>query len=203
MSLSESRSQSPPGIRAFAAIELAAGPISEIQKLQHRLQAATGRVGVRWTRAEQIHLTLQFFGNVVQSRVGELISALEHACRGVRPFGLSISGLGCFPSLGRPQVVWVGVHGDLENLRRLQKNVQTETSQFGDHAEEREFHPHLTIGRVKAPPAEVRRVGELIRQSQTPPLGEWEVGEIELIQSKLTPQGSVYSRLTVVKLGAS
>lgn len=202
MSISESRPHSSSGIRAFAAIELAARPIAEIQKWQDRLQTATGRASVRWTRPEQIHLTLQFFGNVAQDRVDELIGVMEQACRGVGPFGLSISGLGCFPSLGRPQVVWVGVHGDLDDLRRLQKQVQSATSQFGDHAEEREFHPHLTIGRVKAPPAEARHVGELIRQSQTTPLGEWQVREIALIQSKLTPQGSVYSWLAGVTLGA-
>ena len=94
----------------------------------------------------------------------------------------------------------MGVDGDLVELKRLQKQIQFETSRFGNHAEERDFHPHLTIGRVKAAPAEARRLGDRIQQWETPQFGEWRVGEIELIQSKLTPQGSIYSRLASVAL---
>jgi RNA 2',3'-cyclic 3'-phosphodiesterase len=187
-------------IRAFVAACLPVGVLARIKAEQKRLASKMETDAVRWTRSEQLHLTLKFYGNVAGDRVDSLKAALHRAVKGVRPISLTADGLGCFPSSQQPRVLWVGLDGDLEELKQLQARVEVESAAFGNHSEDREFHPHLTLGRVKTPGAGARRIGEVIRSSEVGPMGSWEVRQITLIQSRLSPAGSTYTALAEIPL---
>jgi 2'-5' RNA ligase len=193
-------SQETNSPRAFIAACLGTELIERVRREQQRLEQALGNQLIRWTLPEQWHLTLQFLGNVRADAVGELILALQRAVTGCTPFQLVIRDLGAFPSPQRPRVLWVGLAGEVDSLLRLQAGIVEQCSVFGSHSEERKFHPHLTLGRVKSFGPETRRIGEVIGQARRVDLGEWPVTEITLMQSHLSPKGSRYTVLTRVPL---
>jgi 2'-5' RNA ligase len=190
----------PTQFRSFVAATLDAVLLEKIQAEQQSLARQLGSGQVRWTGAEQLHLTLKFFGNVATSDVEPLQLALQRSAAGIGPLRLSVQGLGCFPSRQKPSEIWCGLEGDLEPLERLQKQVDQECGRYGSHSEERPFHPHLTVGRVKAFGRELRQLGESLGQVSVGHLGEWTVSQITLMRSQLNPKGSVYTRLLEVPL---
>jgi len=188
----------PDCIRAFIALALEPALAAEVKKLQQRLSSPGGMV--RWINPEHLHLTLQFLGTVAADRVDDLIAALRRACARAVPFQLTLEGAGCFPNAKSPRVIWIGIQGDLQPLRRLQEQIAQETKVFGDHRDLRAFQPHLTIGRVKASGAEAIRAGQAIECVTVPKLGDWPVQQVLLVQSELSPYGGRYSTLAAVAL---
>jgi RNA 2',3'-cyclic 3'-phosphodiesterase len=190
----------PNQIRAFVAACLPADLLERIQKEQDRLYVPCGSDAVRWIRSAQLHLTLKFCGNVPGEHLEALKGALHRAAVEVRPFSLTARGLGCFPSPQRPNIIWLGLEGDLGQLEKLQTRIEQESAGFGNHSEDRKFHPHLTIGRVKVSGRRARRVGEIIRSAEVGRVGKWEVNEIWLMQSQLSPSGSAYTALAEIQV---
>jgi 2'-5' RNA ligase len=188
-------------IRVFIAINLPADLQRKLEQLQGELSKALPPGGVRWTQAEQIHLTLRFLGHVAEASLPELEDALRRACARSGPFDLRAEGLGCFPSPRRPRIVWVGIAGALDKLRGLLDAIERETESWGER-EERESHPHLTVGRVKVTSPALSRALEA-KLSGPVSLGQWRVGQVDLMRSDLSPQGPRYSRLAAVALIAS
>jgi 2'-5' RNA ligase len=191
----------PAVIRAFVALTLPQSILAALQEIQRALGAQLPANLVRWTRSDQLHLTLKFFGHLQADRVDELKAALEQSCRLVAGFKLRAETAGCFPNLDQPRVIWVGVGGDLDRLQHLQLAVDQASADFGDHAETREFSPHLTIGRVKTTNRlESGRVGERVRALGIGRLGEWQVQEVILMRSELSAEGASYDRLLEIPL---
>jgi len=185
-------------IRAFIALPLEPVLAAQIEKVQQHLNSPGG--AVRWVNPEQLHLTLQFLGNVATDRLEGLTTALHGACARTAPFRLALEGAGCFPNTSNPRVVWIGIQGELEPLRKLRERIAQETKNFGDHSEERAFQPHLTIGRVKSSGAEGRKVGQTIACAKVPKLGDWDIQQVLLVQSALSPNGVRYTTLAAVAL---
>ncbi|MBI2947543.1 MAG: RNA 2',3'-cyclic phosphodiesterase [Verrucomicrobia bacterium] len=191
---------SSAAIRAFVAVPVPAELKAAIAESQRQLQARAGTKAVRWVSAAQWHLTLKFYGNVDSEKLSGLTNALRAACATAGPFSLSLGGLGSFPSWQKPSVIWIGIGGDLAAMANLEKSIEQRTAVFGSRAEKRDFRPHLTVGRVKGNAHDARQAGQAIRTQHVPELGKWEVREIELIQSLLSPQGSSYRSLAVLPL---
>jgi 2'-5' RNA ligase len=158
---------------------------------------------VRWVRAGGFHLTLQFLGDVELERVEALSAAVSRAAAGAAPFELELSGLGCFPNVRRPRVIWVGLRGGVEALMALQASVIEATRALGFEAEARPFSPHLTLGRVRerAERRAVARLGEAVAGRPFAPGEVWPVASVKLIRSELLPGGPRYTVLCDAVLG--
>jgi len=194
--------QNPEEIRAFVAIELPdevrrglAGLREELQRDEHRF--------VKWVDPDGVHLTLKFLGNVPAGRVTEIARAIEVAAKAVTPFELEVSGLGVFPNLKQVRVLWVGIGGEVDRLKELQRGIDTELAALGFAREDRPFVPHLTLARVRqgASPWERRSLGELFNTAVFEDKYEAKVETVSLMRSELTPAGAIYSRLSEVVLG--
>lgn len=188
-------------IRSFVAIELDEGLKRELHKVQLDLADRIAPGTVRWTRPEGIHLTLQFLGEVAEGRIGAITDALREACRPFAPFSFQVEGLGCFPDLRHPRVVWVGVNESTGALRALHQAVSEALRPLGFRPD-KAFHPHLTLGRAKrgASREAIQALGTLIQKARLAPLGHVEVHEVHLMRSDLQPSGAVYSCLSVARL---
>ncbi len=183
-------------IRAFIAVELGVEAAAAVEAVQAAMTRAVPRGSVRWTRPEQIHLTLQFLGNVAADRIEDLQGKLVPALAGSPAFTLRLDRIGVFPSSGTPRVIWVGLGGDLPALLALQSRVADASRAFGDHDEAREFHPHLTLGRVnRIHSRAMHALTTTIGAQANPPPAAWRVGEVRLIRSELRPAGAVYTVL--------
>ena len=191
------------GIRSFVAIELPDEIKTALTDVQGGLKAQAPPKAVRWTRPEAIHLTLQFLGDVAPGKVEAIADALRGVCDEQARFTIQLKGLGVFPNLGRPRVVWVGVAEPSGALISLQGGVTQALAPLGFEPEKRAFSPHLTIGRASrhASRRELTAVGELITRSEVGILGQTSVEHITLMKSDLQPSGAVYTPLAVIPLG--
>ena len=188
-------------IRAFIALELPSGLKNELAELETQLKKASPPV-VKWVDPNSIHVTLKFLGEISEDSIEELMLAIEESVQGTIPFQLEVRGVGAFPGLDRPQVLWVGVKGELEIITQLQKKIESNTEQLGFPRESRAFSPHLTLGRVRdeAGPNERRRLGKLLADTTFTALHNIDVDAVNLMKSQLTPGGAIYSCIGSVKL---
>ncbi|MBC7222928.1 MAG: RNA 2',3'-cyclic phosphodiesterase [Anaerolineae bacterium] len=190
-------------VRAFVAIELSPGLVEALGALMARLRKELPASALRWVRPEGIHLTLQFLGNVPAEQVPAIVRALEGACAEVPPLTMEVGGLGCFPDVRRPRVLWVGVEEPTGQLLRLQRHVAQALEPLGYEPDRRGFHPHLTLARAarSARPADLRQVGAWVASAEPTVLGSLQADHVSLMRSDLRPTGAVYTRLAAVALG--
>jgi 2'-5' RNA ligase len=190
-------------IRSFIAIELPEEVRRGLAKLRSELERTEHRF-VKWVDPDSIHLTLKFLGNIPFKQVAEVSKAIEEAAQGIPPFHLEISGLGAFPNLKQPRVLWVGIGGEIDTLLRLQQNIDSALASLGFAKEERPFMPHLTLARVRqgASPMERRNFGELAMSASFEASYPIDAKAVSLMRSQLTPEGAIYTCLSMVGLEA-
>ena len=188
-------------IRSFIAIELPDELKLELTRLQAKLKLGK-QSSVKWVDPYAIHLTLKFLGNVAVDRVDTIIGAMQESVEGISPFDLEINELGVFPNLRRVQVVWVGMGGQIDRLRQLQQNIESNLASLGFAPESRQFTPHLTLARVRerASPDERQKFGQLITNTEFDATYRFKVEAISLMKSQLTREGAIYSRTSSVGL---
>lgn len=183
-------------MRTFIAVELTEELKKKIEELQVPLKKIN--VDVSWVKPGNVHATLKFFGEVPEDKIEKVFGGTKIALGGVRSFKLSLKDLGCFPNLKRPRIIWIGVEKGKEELSEMAKKIEEEMERIGFPRENREFSPHLTIGRIKSP-KNIERLTELIKntnfQSQ-----EIEIKEVVMMKSELHPSGAVYTPLKKIAL---
>jgi 2'-5' RNA ligase len=184
-------------VRTFIAVDISQQAKGVLAGVTKSLQDG-GVSWVRWVRPEGIHLTLKFLGEIDPNIVDRVLGAMDRAVQGNVPFTLALSGIGAFPNLNVPRVIWVGLKGDLDTLRELQERIDEEVHlAVGFPKETRAFTPHLTLGRMRdnAPGEERRRAGKAMTEVAWETDVSWQVSEVDLIRSTLTPSGAVYDVL--------
>lgn len=188
-------------MRLFAAVELdpavRAAAAAAGQALRARLPR---RFAARWIPEENIHITLWFLGEVDDTRMPALVSALEPPF-GLPAFSLEIGGLGAFPPSGPPRVIWMAVGDGADGLLALHGLMAARLEPLGFAREDRPYRAHVTIARVRDPGgggthAAVRRV-----LAELPaPGGPSRVARVTLFRSRLSPKGSTYEPVLRVPL---
>lgn len=177
-------------MRAFLAIN----PEPTLREQLHRAMEPVRSLGlrVRWVPPENIHLTLKFLGGIDDSRAGAIVEAVERVASRFEPFALRVQGFGAFPSLDRPRVLWIGLDCDPE-LTELQRAVEEAMQGLGFEPEDREFHPHLTVGRTRSKPSRTAldRLAETTDSLEL--TGTITVRAVDLMRSDLRPDGARYS----------
>ena len=104
---------------------------------------------VRWVDPENYHVTLKFLGNVTEDRIAEVEEALNRVASTTSGIDLSVEGFGAFPTIRRPNIIWIGVE-PTPSLRCLKQDLEWALTNCGFARETRAFHPHLTLGRADA-----------------------------------------------------
>lgn len=180
------------------AIRQAAAEVQErLRELQHPY-GLHPNWDISWTRPEGMHLTLKFLGQVEGKQVPEIQTALLEAGRIFRPITIQIGGLGAFPTSRAPRVIWLGIEELNGGLDRLQKRLDELLAPLGFLPETRDFHPHLTLGRVKSPKGHETLV-KALEDQKTVRLGKWRLEELDLMQSTLQPGGAIYTKVWSIK----
>lgn len=183
-------------MRAFVAICIESKIIDEIFMVGG--QVAGGVTGLRLVRPENIHLTLKFLGEVDEHRVASIDQALQEAARPFSPFIINAKGLGVFPGIKRPQVLWAGVEG--HRLFALTSAIETSLEPIGFARDDRSFKPHLSIGRWRQFRGSSAALGREIERWKNHDFGTSTVREIVLFQSVLRSDGAEYRPLRVIGL---
>jgi 2'-5' RNA ligase len=174
------------------AIEIDAGTRSAITDLLGRFRAELPRIS--WTRPENAHLTLRFFGEVVPEFIEGFAIQLRPFAARMQPVGARVSGVGAFPNARRPSIVWAGMEFDGDGITRLQQASENIARQLGLPPETRAFVPHVTVGRVRRDAPHAHLTAALQRESRFS-ANAFTVDAVSLFSSELTPQGARYTRL--------
>lgn len=184
-------------IRSFLAIEIDEKLCPKMEELQKKLREV--QADVKWVSPKNVHLTLKFFGSITQEELEKAAQIIHPIASQRKPFLISISGLGCFPSRNRPRVIWLGINDGAKEVSLLQKEIEKRLLDAGFPAEERPFTPHLTMGRVRSGRG-LSQLIHLIGVNEKFEIGMFGVDEIILFKSDLLPSGAVYTRLRTFQL---
>jgi len=183
-------------IRTFIAVDLPPSVLDALEQITSRLQEMLPNMPVRWVDVQKMHLTLKFLGDISKENIEmvEKILLSEGAKRPVLEIG--IGGIGAFPKMRHPRVIWIGVEAptDLFDLRR---GIEDGVARLGYNYDKYEFTPHLTLGRIsrKASARDVRTVGNVLHDFQVGFLGVARIEAVHLYRSDLHPDGAKYSCL--------
>ncbi len=185
-------------LRSFLAVVLPTAILSRIGEVQEDLKSS--KADVRWVSPENIHLTLKFFGNIEESQIEPIVKSIEKPVRTTSPIGMTVRGMGAFPGLKNPRVIWVGLNDERRELAPFQNRLEKELEKIGFQPEDRPFHPHLTLGRMRSNRGKDELVRGLERHREEP-FGSFQVDRVVLFKSDLTPKGAIYSPLREIRLG--
>lgn len=184
-------------IRTFIAIELNEETHSELSSLLSALKESDA--DVKWVAPEVIHLTLKFLGYIDDVKIKEVQKILDEIIKNFKPFVLSLKGIGAFPKLDYPRVVWVGVDAGKNETSQLAKELEDRLEKIGIPKEDREFHPHITLGRVKSSKNK-DKLKSIIETTKFEPRSKINVDHLTLFKSQLTTQGPIYTPLFIAKM---
>lgn len=192
-------------IRAFVAILLDEAVRAAVAAVVERLRPLGGSVA--WVPAANLHLTLQFLGEQPEERLAAAEAALDDAAARSAPIETALHGIGAFPGLERPRILWVGLAQGALEVRALQARVAEALAREGFQREERPWHPHLTIGRVHDDRRWRREAGPALRQALAQAagtrFGTLRISEVALMRSDLSPGGARYTLRRAAVLGAA
>jgi 2'-5' RNA ligase len=187
----------PGTIRTFIAFSLPDHVKSALNRVQEDLKACG--LKAQWVRLQSMHLTLKFLGNIEIDQVDPVAGKMAEAVRGIGPLLLGAKGVGVFPNIRRPRVIWAGLAGDVVQLGDLQRNIDAALSEIGFAEERRSFKGHLTMGRFKGR-MDSRRVAQALEEFSGFETQTFTAQQLVLFKSQLEPTGAVYSQLKKVPL---
>lgn len=177
-------------MRLFAAVLLEAAILEAVSREIDELKKYIAPV--KWVSRENLHVTLKFYGEIREEKdIQNIKAALKKVIDRTEGFAIEFSGVGGFPDIKRPRVIWVGIKKGGEKLAKIMDDIENKSS--GLSKAERANNPHLTIGRVKS--KLTRGLNEEVQQS----FGSMEVREMVLMESKLGPKGPTYKVLEQYK----
>jgi 2'-5' RNA ligase len=192
-------SETEKNIRAFLAIEPPEDILQAVARMQEKLKREiSGRIS--WTKPQGQHLTLKFFGDISTEDVKNICTAVQNRIASGSALNLKIEKLGVFPDARQPRVLWCGITGDEEKLLAIQKQLDDDFASIGFPGEDRPFRAHLTLARIKDAHG-LAGISEALTKHSGFVAGEFVGKELILFQSRLTPQGAIYTRLAEFVLG--
>jgi 2'-5' RNA ligase len=183
-------------VRAFIAIEIDPEVVNKICQTIDDLKSRIS--GIRWLPAANLHLTVKFLGDVAEGQIDAIGAALTVALHPFPRFTINAKGLGVFPDSRRPRILWVGLTG--EQLAALAACVESSLLPLGFAPENKNFTPHLTIGRWRQFDRPARTLKQELEKWREYEFGRSTIEQVTLFQSVLKPEGAVYSRLKTVAL---
>ena len=186
-------------IRTFIAVDLAAAVKSRLTALQEQLGRSAG--GVKWTPPQNFHLTLLFLGEVEELDVVSICRLVQQRTRKHAAFAIDVAGLGAFPNLRRPKVLWAGITDGVPELRALHADLEEGLLDLGCYRrEDREYTPHLTLGRLSHDDRS-EEWGPVLAKLSDWQGGTTQVDEVLVMASEMRRSGPEYSILGRGSLG--
>ncbi|MGI6712821.1 MAG: RNA 2',3'-cyclic phosphodiesterase [Bacillota bacterium] len=173
-------------MRAFIAITLSQEIISN---LKNWIECQDDSPWIKWTRPENLHLTIKFLGDINVNQLNNIKLLLLNICNRHKAFALNIQNIGAFPNYQKPRIIWAGI-SPTRSLFSLASEISSSIT-IGDS---KEFHPHITLARLKEKHHYKMQFQNNIH------FGKMNVCSINIIQSDLTPSGPIYKKIFLCKL---
>jgi 2'-5' RNA ligase len=182
--------------RLFIALTFSLEDLQKILKTMNDLQHHFPTLGLRWVQPSNIHLTMKFLGNVEHSRLPELNQSLLSAVENIPPCSAEMGGLGAYPSLAHPQIIYLGLKPD-KHLDKLFVQLENSLFNIGFPKERKGFSPHVTLARISDHIAESDRkaISTVQKSIDVPVLSSPIFDTLYLVKSDLDHSGPTYTKL--------
>jgi 2'-5' RNA ligase len=179
-----------PKVRLFIGAQVSMGVVRDLTETVDQLSDAASEAGlkVRWVSPANYHVTVKFLGWGRPEVIDAIRDVVGEALRGQRAFSFRTAKLGAFPDQGKARVLWAGVEGDGGRLAALAKTVDVATASLGFPTDKRDFHPHVTIGRLR----KVANCESLLLPYAEQAYRETSVQSLVLFESVIKSTGSEY-----------
>lgn len=184
--------------RTFIAVEAVDGVHAQALAAIERLRPLGSNV--KWVEPENLHWTLQFLGDLKDEELAEVCRRVQKIVATIVPFSLTGAGVGAFPKLDRPKVLWLGAAEGADRFAELQGTIESNLEGLGFRGENRQYVPHLTLGRVGPGPNNEALVQGVTRLSDFGG-GHMFVDEVVIYASEPQRSGPKYTPLAHLKLG--
>jgi len=184
-------------MRTFIAIELSEEIRKKIWAMIEELKGVSAPV--KWVEQDNLHITLKFLGEVPDKEIDNLISLSTDAAEGVKPFAAEFAGVGTFPGGHHPRVIWVDTVKGREEQGDIASSLEEKLSNAGFRSEEREFKPHITVGRVREDKGLAKLLSKLEGLRGTN-FGEMKIDHVNIMKSRLSPKGPTYEIIKSIRL---
>ncbi len=179
-------------IRAFMALELDEEIKISLKKIEDHLKKLD--LDVKWVNPHNVHLTLKFLGEIPPPKLTSVQEIFPSLFKNFSSFEIEMDRLGVFPKIVHPKIIWVGVSKNAQHIVDLANRIEEQLGYLAIEKENKQFSPHLTIGRLKSSKNQYRLIEEIRNFSISPPLKQ-RFQSVSLFKSTLTPQGPVYEIL--------
>jgi len=187
-----------PRIRTFIAVDPGEAIRAQAQALQKKL--SHGHESVKWAEPDNLHITLLFLGEVERSDTLSVCQLVQKVARSTAPFTLEVAGLGAFPNVRRPKILWIGAGEGADAMKELHDRIETPLLERGGYrTEDRGYTPHLTLGRISSDDRDegwTDKLAELANWSA----GSSTINEVLVMSSELHRSAPIYSILGSAKL---
>jgi 2'-5' RNA ligase len=183
-------------IRTFIAFDTPDHIRNEMKILQDELKKS--RADVKWEPIDKFHATIKFLGNIEEALLPKVLSTCEQSLTTCSSFGIAYQSLGCFPNKKNPRVIWIGCDNPDGKLLQIKNTLDKALFPLGFEIEDRPFHPHITLGRIKIP----KGFSDLLPMLENLTFHRYEavIEEIIVLKSILKPEGSSYSIIKTIRL---
>ncbi len=183
-------------VRTFIAVDIDDNNVlSKLAEVRDYLVGT--KADLKPVATENIHVTLRFIGEIPMTKVQEICDALTSTLK-FKPFTIKIEGLGVFPNIRRPRVIWAGVSRGTEELVKLHDIIEKTLRSLGIPPVREKFVPHVTLARVKSS-KNLQSLIKAIEQFMNTEFGELVVNKVKVKRSILTRSGPIYNDICVIK----
>lgn len=189
-------------MRTFIAIELPENIKTSLKNIQDELKKCGA--DVKWVEPENIHLTLKFLGEIEENQLEAINQAIEETAKNKPKYLITLSGLGVFPDLKRPRIIWIGIKDQNNATKLITEELEEKLEKINIPKEERKFLGHITIGRVKSGLNKDKLAEKLetLNIDLAKDMG-FIADKITLFKSTLGPKGPAYETLKEVTLNTT
>lgn len=182
-------------VRTFVALLIPPAWADYLGRVSSDLSGRTS--GLSWVKPGNIHITIRFLGDLGDSGVARAGEAMRRGAEGFAAIPAALGGLGAFPNLARPRVLWAGLAAGAEEATALARSVNGALQDAGFGRPDKPFRPHLTLARVRE---RARGLDALSRYASPPSPEPAVLDQVVLMKSDLHPAGSRYTSLLEVRL---
>lgn len=184
--------------RIFVAIDISEEARFITKNYLDNLRNSFTDLRVGWEKAEKLHITLKFLGDIEEKQLIKLNEAIKIIAQKINKFSISINKTGVFPNAKKARVLWLGLKDESDNLMIMHQLLETELISLGFAKEEKKFTPHLTIARIREPNKAEKLVEKHLSNNFEPI--KFQVSEIVIYESILAPTGSTYQKIKTIEL---